>query len=85
MIYMFYVKLQKATAIKRDKNGVARSWQAGDTIISFRDSKAFADYVKQNLKAMRNVVAFSPSASMLDLTNSYIAKALIDAKLLRMV
>lgn len=79
-----YIILEKATDITRDKDsGMAVSWRGtGEVIKEFRDGDAFIAYVKEHTNELKDVVAFTGSASLLQQANFIIAEELKKAGLL---
>lgn len=79
-----YIVLEKAVEISRDeKTGMATSWRGtGKTIATFTNGDKFIAYVKENVKDLKDAVAFTGSASLLQQANFIIAEELKKAGLL---
>lgn len=77
---VIYITLDRAKNIIRDDNGVATSWQGGKKIASFTSVDDFADYVDENIKDLKDAVAFTGSYTILTACNNYIAKKLKELK-----
>lgn len=79
-----YIILEKAKEITRDEQGVAISWRGtGETVGTFTSADKLVQYIKDNAKDLKNVIAFTGSASQLYQANAIIAnerKKLAEAK-----
>lgn len=73
-----YIILEKATEIKRDtETGMATSWRGtGERVKEFTNGDKFVAYVKENAKDLKDVVAFTGSASLIQQANFIIAEEL---------
>jgi hypothetical protein len=69
----FYLELHKAQEIVRDEYGRPSSWRQGKLVEKFTDPKSFLDFVTDNGAKLKNVVAFSGSATLLSTANGIIA------------
>lgn len=66
-----YIILQRATNIERDpQTKMPFSWTGtGETIAEFTNGDKYVAYVKEHAKELKNVVAFTGSASLLQQAN----------------
>lgn len=65
-----YIILEKAVEIERDEHGIAMSWRGtGETIKTFTDGDKFVAYVKEHAAELKDAVAFTGSASLLQQAN----------------
>lgn len=80
-----YIILQRATEINRDpENGMATSWRGtGETIKEFTDGDKFISYVKEHASELKDVVAFTGSASLLQQANFVIGQELKKAGVIK--
>lgn len=69
-----YIMLQRATDITRDEQGTATSWRGtGETLATFTKADDFIKYVEDNAADLKDVIAFTGSASLLLQANAIIA------------
>lgn len=73
-----YIILQKATEIERDPvTKMPFSWKGtGKNVAEFRNGDAYVKYVKENAKDLKDVVAFTGSASLLQQANFILVEEL---------
>lgn len=78
-----YIILEKAVDIERDEHGIAFTWRGtGEKVKTFTDGDRFVAYVKENAKDLKDVIAFTGSASLLRQANFIIAEELKKAGVL---
>jgi hypothetical protein len=80
-----YIILEKAKNIERDKEtGTAWTWTGtGETLATFTEPDKFIAYVQENAKDLKDVIAFTGSASQLQQANFIIAEELKKVGLLK--
>jgi hypothetical protein len=79
-----YIILERADEITRDEQGVAISWRGkGQTLGTFTNADKLVEYIKENVADLKDVIAFTGSASQLWQANAIIANELKKAGLLK--
>jgi len=72
-----YIQLLKAVDIERDERGMAFTWRnTGEVVETFTDATKFMEYIKEHAAELRDVVAFTGSASQIQQANLIIADQL---------
>lgn len=72
-----YIILQKAVDIQRNEAGAPISWRGtGETLETFTDGDKFVAYVKEHAAELKDVVAFTGSASLITQANYIIGQEL---------
>lgn len=79
----FYLELHRATRIRRREDGRPYMWKTCELVEKFNDPLKFVDYVRDNAKKLKNVVAVCGSASRSANTNGLIANELKRAGILK--
>lgn len=83
---MAYIILQQASDIKRGKDsGIPWTWKSGKEIKRFTHGDvfgAFCRYVDENVRDLKDAVAFTGSASLITQANGYLTMKLREAGLL---
>lgn len=78
----FYLELHRAKDLLRDEQGYPYYWRTREVVTEFNDPSNFIAYVQNNIRRLKNVVAFSGSASQIASANQFITDQLKKERLL---